>query len=119
MKKVIVFLMVAFFALTGCDAVQKLAKDGMAKAQEAAENYVNKETGTGTIDDYNAVKGDKQKMECCLPHLSTLNKMADEQKITAEERDSRKQKVHEYYDEFKEGKIDRAQFDEKCKELTK
>ena len=80
MKKVIVFLMVAFFALTGCDAVQKLAKDGMAKAQEAAENYVNKETGTGTIDDYNAVKGDKQKMECCLPHLSTLNKMADEQK---------------------------------------
>lgn len=119
MKKAAILLMVAFFAFTGCDAVQKLAKDGIEKAKVAAENYVDKETGSGTMDDYNAIKGDKQKVECCLPHLSTLNKMADDQKITIEERDARKQKVHEYYSEMTEGKIDRAQFDEKCKELTK
>jgi len=105
--------------LTGCEAVTKLAQQGIEKGKEAATKYVDKETGSGTMDDYNAIKGDKQKVECCLPHLSTLNKMADEQKITAEERDARKQKVHEYYYELNAGTIDRAKFDEKCKELTK
>lgn len=119
MKKVITILLVSFFALTGCDSISKLAQQGMEKAKVEANKYVDKQAGSGTMDDYNSMKDDKDKVSKCLSYVSNLNKMCDEQKITIEERDARKQKVNEYYDEFKAGNLTEAEFKSKCDELVK
>ncbi|MCF8242296.1 MAG: hypothetical protein K9J16_12990 [Melioribacteraceae bacterium] len=115
MKQVVIALM-SVFLLGSCGTIQKYAKQGMDAAEKAAENYVDKETGSGTFDDTMKMKGDTDKTQHLLPFYATVNKMCDDKKIDEKKRDELKAQFDSYYAEWKDGKITEAEYKKNCED---
>lgn len=89
----------------------------MKSAEKAAQNYVDKETGSGTFDDMMAMKSDNQKTKKLLPYYISANKLYDEKQITDEKRSELKKSFDELYADYTSSKIDEQTYDKKCTEL--
>jgi uncharacterized protein YceK len=110
-------LILSFSLLAGCATIQNLADQGMKSAEKAAQNYVDKETGSGTFDDMMAMKSDNQKTKKLLPYYISANKLYDEKQITDEKRSELKKSFDELYADYTSSKIDEQTYDKKCTEL--
>ena len=113
-------ILLTFITFTGCSSIQKYVDQGLDAAGNAADkaaaNYVDKNAGTGTYEDSKKFRNDKDKMENLLPYYAQANKICDEKIIDAETRDELKTQFDKYYSDWKDGKIDKTEYDEKCKE---
>ncbi|MBZ0200611.1 MAG: hypothetical protein K8H86_12140 [Ignavibacteriaceae bacterium] len=115
--KYIITITVSLFLFAGCGSIQNLVDKGMDSAQKSAQNYVDKQAGSGSFDDALAMKNDKQKTSKLLPYYLSVNKMCDENNITAAERDAMKTTLAQQYDSFAAGEIDEKDYDTKCSEI--
>jgi len=119
MKYMVVFLM-SFFLFSGCSSLQKYVDQGMDAAGKAADKavakYVDKDAGSGTYEDSKSMRDDKDKMENLLPYYAQANKICDEKLIDVKTRDKLKTQFDKHYSDWKEGKIDKTEYDKKCKQ---
>jgi hypothetical protein len=118
--KYVGILLSALMMFTGCSSIQKYVDQGLDAAGKAADkaaaNYVDKNAGSGTYEDSKKMRNDQDKVENLLPYYAQVNKICDEKIIDAETRDELKTQFDKYYSDWKDGKIDKSEYDEKCKE---
>ena len=113
-------LLLVVFTLTGCGSIQKYVDQGLDAAGNAAEkaasNYIDKNAGSGTYEDSKKMRNDKDKMENLLPYYAQVNKICDENLIDTKTRDELKTQFDNYYSDWKDGKIDKTEYDKMCKD---
>lgn len=116
--KYLLTIIFSIFLLSGCASIQKYVDQGMDAAGKAAEkaasDYVDKQAGSGTYEDSMKMKGDKDKTENLLPYYVAANKYYDEKKIDDKTRTELKAQFDNYYSEWKDGKMTKEEYDEKC-----
>lgn len=113
-------LLLSIITFTGCSSLQKYVDQGLDAAGKAADkaaaNYVDKNAGSGTYEDSKKMRNDQDKVENLLPYYAQVNKICDEKLIDTETRDNLKTQFDNYYSDWKDGKIDKVEYDNRCKE---
>lgn len=116
MKKLLVMIIVAVFAFSGCSTISNLAKQGMKSAEVAAEKQmrkmVDKEAGDGSYDEMIMLQN--KGADDLWPYYLAVNKAKKDNKIDDVEAAAKKKELDGIYDQYRQNQISEVQFKEQC-----
>lgn len=108
MKKLLTIISVSIILLISLQncSVMKMAKESYDQIKtEHDERY-----GSGHFDDVTKGVNDVDKTALISPYQSRINRLFDSGKITAKERDNRKNELNKLYDSLKSKRISEGTF---------